>query len=110
VPFDIHPNDFGNLFEQPLILFRKSRRIVAVDVDLADYLSMGVNRDDDLRFGFYGARKISWIGVDIIDNNRFPRRDGSSADTLGHRDADVQCRIADERPSIRVSGSLESSM
>ena len=45
VLFDIHPHDPGNLFEQAFILLRKSRGIVAVDVDLADDLSMGVRSE-----------------------------------------------------------------
>ena len=48
--FDIHPDDLGNLFEEDFIFPRKSGRVVAVNVDLADDFSMGVNRDDDLRF------------------------------------------------------------
>ncbi len=56
VLFDIHPHDPGNLFEQAFILLRKSRGIVAVDVDLADDLSMGVNRNDNLRFCVDRAR------------------------------------------------------
>jgi len=52
VHFDIRPDDLGNLFEEAFILRCKSRRIVAVDVDLADDLSTCVNRDDDLRFCF----------------------------------------------------------
>src|SRR5580658_1477289 len=80
VLLDVLPDDLGNLFKQAFILPPKGREIVAVDVDLADDLSMGVNRDDNLRFCLDRAREISRIGADIIDNHRLTGSDSSPAD------------------------------
>ena len=78
------------MLHQFLVLRCESRGEVAVDIQFAHDFPAHEHRDNDLRFGFQRTGQITWVLVDIIDDDRQTAGGSRAANALIERDAGVR--------------------
>src|SRR5258708_17665324 len=87
----------GDLLEQRAVGGPERRRLIAVDIDLAEDPGSVHDRHDDLRPGLEAARQIPRIRVHIVHDDRGLFGRGGAADPATEGNACVRGRFAEER-------------
>jgi hypothetical protein len=86
VGFELFAYESGAMLHQFLVLRCESRGEVAVDIQFAHDFPAHEHRDNDLRFGFQRTGQITWVLVDIIDDDRQTAGGSRAANALIERD------------------------
>jgi hypothetical protein len=90
VAFEEMAEDDGGVFAESAIAGIEGGGGVRIDVELARYFALHEDGNDDFRSGFKRAGEIARIGIDVVDDDRFPRGSGSAANALVQGDAGVR--------------------
>jgi hypothetical protein len=94
--FDIYSGDVGYFFEKGTVGLCECGWLMAIDVNLSNYNSVGIDGHDDFRFGVGGTRQIAGISTDVVDDQGISRGDRRPTDSLIHGDMNMRRRSANE--------------